>query len=180
MKLKVKQQTTLTNAEKAQEELEREGMVSIVTDPEDIDKDYLALPSNLSDLTPREVGKYLNALTMQMIWVRAMITRMDVLISELDFELDKIRARIFPLLDKKTSVTEKELSLLMDEVGVGLVEKIRYLQQKRAILDSNWKNLDDAKFNVSREISLRVGEQKDAGRVDNVNNMKKGEVKRGF
>lgn len=169
-----------TNAEIAQEELEREGMISIVNDPEDVDKEYLALPSNLSDLPPRDLGKYLNALTMQMIWIRTLMTRIDVLISEADFELDFIRAKLFPQLDKKMSVTEKELNLLNEENAVPYVKNIRFLQQKRAILDANWKSLDDAKFNVSREISLRVGEQKDAGRMDNVNGMKRGEIRRGI
>lgn len=169
-----------TSAEIAQDELEKEGMISIVTSPEEVDKDYISLPSNLSDLHPREVGKHLNALTMQMIWIRTMMVRIDVLIAEADFELDIFRAKLFPALDKKLSVTEKELNLLNDENALVYVKQIRYLQQKKAILDANWKNLDDAKFNVSREISLRVGEQKDQGRAENVQNMRRGEIKRGY
>lgn len=168
-----------TNAEKAQEELEKEGFINIAPDPDDVDKEYLKIPSNLSDLPQREIGKYLNAVTMQMIWVRTMITRIDVLIVELNFELDKVRAKIFPTLDKKMSVTEKELMLLNETTALPNVEKIRFLQQKRAILDSNWESLNDAKFNISREISLRVGEMRDNNRLDNVNNMKRGEIRRG-
>ena len=174
--------TSKTNAQIAQEELEKEGMVSIAVDPETLgeeDQKYLSLPSNLSDLTQRDVGKHLNAVTMQMIWVRTMITRIDVLVSELDFELDACRARLFATLDKKMSMAEKELNLLNDEKAFPYVKNIRFLQQKRAILDTNYDTLNDAKFNISREISLRVGEQKDAGRVESVNNMKRGEIRRG-
>ena len=63
--------------DRVQKELEDQG-VDFFRPSEDggslnIDKDYLTLPQNITDVTAKELGEYLNAFTQQKVYLRTLL-----------------------------------------------------------------------------------------------------------
>ena len=156
-----------TRSEKIVEELEGQSIRMFTNDS--VDSDYLQLPPHLDEVPSNELGRYLHTFTQQKIWVRTIASRVGAMLREKEEELIPIKERVFSSLDKKLSVTEKELKLFVDEDAKELVEEIKYLDEKCSMLDSYMDNLIDGIFSISREISRREGDFRDSQRVDNVN-----------
>jgi hypothetical protein len=141
---------------------------------ENIADEYLTLPVHLDEVTDVELGRYLHATLQQRMWVRTLLARVTLLIKAENNKLDKEKDRVFSMQDKKMSVTEKELKLYNDPVCSCILSKIEYLEGKRDILSAVMENLEDARFDISRNIALLGIDFDGARRADNVENIRRG------
>lgn len=156
--------------EELEEELWRDGIK--LFDNENINEAYLQLPSDLTEVESKELGKYFSNFTMQKVYVRSLIGRTRTLLRELTDKLDNIRSNVYTGLPAKMSVTEKELNLRSHEKygeeSKKLMHDISFLSEKHKMLDDYLESLIDIIFSVSREISRRSGDLGDFSRGENM------------
>ena len=133
-----------------------------------VDKEYLQLPRDLEDVPSNELGRYLNHLSQQRIWVRSMLSRAEVLLYELEEKLAREKSRIFSPLPVKMSITEKELKLYEDPITNKLLEEMRPFHAKKRTLKDYMQSLDDSIFVISREVTRRESDFNNTRRVDSV------------
>ena len=68
---------------KIEESLEKEGIVAFdVTTNLNVNRDYLVLPHNITDIPSRELGEYLNAFTQQKMYTRTVLSRFNLVKEE--------------------------------------------------------------------------------------------------
>ena len=156
---------------KIEEELTEDG-INLFSN-ENVEEEFLQLPSNITDVAHKDLGRYLNAFTQQKMWVRTNLGRTKTLIRELNEELDYIKSVTYRELPVKMSVAEKELSIREHEEGSKLLKRRAYLQEKANILEDYLDNLVDGIFNISREISRRESDLRDEGREHSVGNKRR-------
>lgn len=152
--------------DRVENELRYEGI--IMFDNSNVEDDYLQLPPFLDELQSNELGRYLHTFTQQKIWARTLIARVGALLREKEEQLEPHKERVFGAQDKKMSITEKELKLAIDEEAKPIITELKYIQEKYNMLSTYIANLEDAIFDLSREVSRRGGDFKDQNRVENV------------
>ncbi len=156
--------------DQVERDLKRDGIV--LFDNENILKDYLRLPADITEVPSKDLGRYFNTMTKQKMWVRTLLGRTGALLRELEEELDDIRGKVYSQLPAKMSVKEKELKLRSDERygerAIELLQKVAVMQEKRKILLDYLDNLVDAIFNISREISRRESDWNDETRENSI------------
>ena len=122
-----------------------------------IEKDYLTLPKDITEEPSRELGKYLNALTQQKMYMRTLIGWQEILVEQTKrIYYDKSHDLYSELSkEKKLSETAKE-RIINNTEGIKEVF-IQYKDEKRklGLLIYNLASIEDAIFTVSREISRR-------------------------
>ena len=133
---------------------------------EDVDSAYLVLPKDITDISSKELGKYLNAFTQQKIWIRTVIGRTTLLLREQELYLDEKRAKIYAELPVKMSVKEKELKVLLEAKEA--MKNTIYFEEKLNTLNDIVCSLEESIFVISREISRRGKDWEEANREDNV------------
>lgn len=166
MRVTRKKETEQTRWDKMESELEQEGVVPFENDA--IKQDYLKLPAFLDELPSHELGRYLNAFTMQRMYVRSNISKLGAMLQEIEIHLNAEKSRVFATLPVKMSVKEKELNLYSDEVAKVILEQYTYYQNKYKYYLDYMESLDDAKFSLSREISRRGMDFMDNSRGENL------------
>ena len=166
MRVTRKKETEQTKWDKMEVELEQEGVVPFENDS--IKQDYLKLPAFLDELPSHELGRYLNAFTMQRMYVRSNISKLGAMLQEIEVLLNAEKSRVFSTLPVKMSVKEKELNLYSDEVAKVILEQYTYYQNKYKYYLDYMESLDDAKFSLSREISRRGMDFMDNSRGENL------------
>ena len=68
---------------KIEESLEKEGIVAFdVTTNLNVNRDYLVLPHNITDIPSRELGEYLNDFTQQKMYTRTVLSRFNLVKEE--------------------------------------------------------------------------------------------------
>ena len=123
-----------------------------------IDADYLSIPSNISDLSPSELGEYLNAFTQQRIYARTLQTRLEI-------QEELAKRRYNEAFDEeyiKLTNGAKKYSEAAKEKLVNMHQDVRPLyyeycdwQKKRSYLENYIKSLEEGTFLFSREITRR-------------------------
>ena len=166
MRVTRKKETEQTKWDKMEVELEQEGVVPF--ENTSIKQDYLKLPAFLDELPSHELGRYLNAFTMQRMYVRSNISKLGAMLQEIEVLLNAEKSRVFSTLPVKMSVKEKELNLYSDEVAKVILEQYTYYQNKYKYYLDYMESLDDAKFSLSREISRRGMDFMDNSRGENL------------
>ncbi len=156
--------------DQVERDLKRDGIV--LFDNENILKDYLRLPADITEVPSKDLGRYFNTMTKQKMWVRTLLGRTGALLRELEEELDDIRDKVYSQLPAKMSIKEKELKLRSGERygerAIELLQKVAVMQEKRKILVEYLDNLVDAIFNISREISRRESDWNDETRENSI------------
>ena len=145
---------------------EQNGIVQF--DNSTVEQEYLRLPAILADVSSRELGCYLHTFTQQKMWVRTLKGRIDALIREAENDLDIIRAKVYAGLPTRMAVAEKELNLLEDSRARELLEAIKQHRTKADMLKNYLESLDDGLFNISREVSRRMGDFNQEGRAHTI------------
>lgn len=131
-------------------------------------KDYLVMPSDVTEIENSELGKYFTAFTNQKLYVRNLVCQSGMMVRELNYQLDTIRARVYSTLPAKMSVKEKELTLLNDPKAEELISHINFLQEKYNMLSMHLDNLVDAITCISREITRRENDMFAQNRENNI------------
>lgn len=160
-------------ADKLEEELVDEGVIFFAPNGYkptlDIDTDYLALPKNIVEIPPRELGQYLNAFTQQKMYMRTLIGWTECLLKEAKQEyLEKSSNLYSQLSTQKISETAKDRIVKTDSEIRPYYEKYSDLSNKLELLNLNINSIEDAIFLLSREVSRRTKDFSDENRINNI------------
>ena len=156
-----------------QEELENKG-VDFFTPSEDggslhIDKDFLSLPQNITEVTAKDLGEYLNAFTQQKMYLRTLLGYAELYAEESRREYMRVSdARYKEFLGSKLSETAKEREVNSDPNVLPHYEKYMDYINKIKLLKFNIQSIEEAIFMLSREVSRRTGDFENENRNYNV------------
>ena len=156
-----------------QKELEDQG-VDFFRPSEDggslnIDKDYLTLPQNITDVTAKELGEYLNAFTQQKVYLRTLLGYAELFCEEARRKYqDASELRYRELLGSKLSETAKEREVNSDPDVKPCYEEYMDYKNKVRLLNFNISSIEDIIFLISREVSRRTGDFNEESRNYNV------------
>ena len=160
-------------SDRIQQELEDQG-VDFFSPSEDggslhIDKDYLSLPQNITEVSARELGEYLNAFTQQKMYMRTLVGYAELFAEEARREYMAESDPVYRgLSETKMSETAKERFVNSDVVVKPYYEKYVDYKTKVRLLNFNIQSIEEAIFMLSREVSRRTGDYENERREDNV------------
>lgn len=136
-----------------------------------IDRDYLALPQNITDVPTKELGEYLNAFTQQKAYMRTLVGYAELFCEEARRKyVSASEVRYRELLGSKLSETAKEREVNSDPDVLPVYEEFMDYKNKVKLLNMNISSIEDIVFMLSREVSRRTGDFKDDMRNYNVDN----------
>lgn len=154
-------------SELVERELANEGIVMFSND--NVVEDYLQLPSDLTEVESRELGRYFNAFTQQKMYVRTVVGRLGAIIRERNSSLNVLRAEVYASLNAKVSQKEKELQFQSDSRVQEQLREIFHYEEKLTMASDYLDGLIDGITLISREISRREADWGDGKREDNLN-----------
>ena len=135
-----------------------------------INKDYLSLPSDITEVSTKDLGEYLNAFTQQKAYLRTLLGWSEMYAEDARkkyFEVSSPRYR--ELLNSKLSETAKEREVnSYDDVRPAFEAFNDYRNQVK-LINYNIASVEDIIFMLSREMTRRVGDFKEDTRNYNVN-----------
>ena len=124
-----------------------------------IDEGYLVLPREITEVTSKELGEYLNAFTQQKVYLRTVAGRILLYIEEYRRRYYEVSAdRYRRLSSDKMSETAKERIILSSPEVKPVYDEYMDFKNKGKILDNTIANIEDTIFMISREISRRTGD----------------------
>ena len=159
--------------DKMQDDLETQGVDFFKPSEEGgslhIDKDYLSLPQNITEVSTRELGEYLNAFTQQKVYMRTLVGYAELFCEEARREYQEVsESRYKELLGSKLSETAKEREVNSDPNVKPCYEKYLDYKNKVRLLNFNIASIEDIIFLISREVSRRTGDFNEESRNYNV------------
>lgn len=160
-------------SDKIQGELEDQG-VDFFKPSEDggslhIDKNFLSLPQNITEVSARDLGEYLNAFTQQKMYMRTLIGYAELLCEEARREYVEVsNIKYHALLNTKLSETAKEREVNSNPKVLPYYEKYMDYKTKIKLLNLNIQSIEEAIFMLSREVSRRTGDYENERRDYNV------------
>lgn len=151
-------------------DLENEGVTFFnVGKSLNIDKDYLSLPQNITEVSNRELGEYLNAFTQQKVYMRTLLGFAEMYVEESRRDYVTASSGYFSkLLNSKLSETAKEREVNSSESVAPYYEEYLDCKNKVRLLQYNIDSIEDIIFMLSREVSRRTGDFSEESRNYNV------------
>lgn len=131
-------------------------------------EEYLVLPSDLTEVTSKELGKFMHTFTKQKIWIRTVINRTEIVIKDLNRQLDIIKSKIYLDLPVKMAVKEKELHLLSNTKAEKILEELLHWESKLRVLNDVIISMEEGIFTISREITRRSKDFEEEERGENI------------
>ena len=153
-----------------QEELEIKGVTFFEPDSSlNIDKDYLVLPNNITDIPNKELGEYLNAFTQQKMYMRTLLGWAESMLEQSKREYHLAADPLYKELNKtKLSEKAKDLEVNSSDEVIESYNALNDIKMKIVLLNHTIDNLTDALFMISREVSRRSGDFDNERRNSNV------------
>lgn len=134
-----------------------------------IDKDYLTLPQNITEVSPRDLGEYLSAFTQQKMYMRTLVGYAELFAEEARREYMAVsETKYRELLGSKLSETAKEREVNSNPNVLPCYEKYMDYKNKIKLLNFNIQSIEEAIFMLSREVSRRTGDYENERRDYNV------------
>ncbi len=134
-----------------------------------IDADYLTMPKDITETPSQYLGQYLNAFTQQRMYLRTLIGWQAILMEEAKREYYNVSEVKYRELSKsKLSETAKERELNSDLVIKPVFLEYKDCKRKLELLELNLASIEDAIFQISREISRRGADFETENRNHNV------------
>lgn len=144
-------------ANKIEQELSEQGVTFFDESNLDIDMDYMKLPRELTEVSNKDLGEYLNAFTQQKLYLRTLLGRSEV---ESDIVAQEYFTAAHPLYRKysteKLSEKAKDRIVNADPHVKDYYTKFVDVKRRCSILSKSIENIEDAVFLISREISRRT------------------------
>ena len=146
-------------ANKMEESLSKSGVIFFDETNLNIDTDYMVLPREITEVTGRELGEYLNALTQQKLYLRTLLGRTEV---ESDIVSREYFEKAHPLYrrysSEKLSEKAKDRMVNADPSISEYYNKFVDVKRRCDLIQKAIENIEDAIFLVSREISRRTSD----------------------
>ena len=154
-----------------EDEFKEKGVVTFSPEKElNINPNYLELPSDITEVSSKDLGEYLNAFTQQKMYMRTLIGWAECLVEEARRDYVEASKHIYKELNKtKLSETAKEREVNSDDEVLPYFEVYMDCKKKLQLLNLNVASIEDAIFLISREVSRRVGDFNNESRNYNVN-----------
>lgn len=153
-----------------EDSLENQGVVFFEAGKNlNINDDFLMLPAQITEVTSRELGEFLNAFTQQKLYLRTLLGRVEIELENAKRNYVVSSEKIYKALSSgKLSETAKERLINSEqEVKPHYYEYVDWCK-KRDLLTYNIANIEDAIFLLSREVSRRTSDFDDENRNYNV------------
>lgn len=137
----------------------------------DVDSDYLSLPSDLTEVPSRDLGKYLNAFTQNKAYMRTLYHWQEALVEEAKrVYYDKYFTAYKLLTTESPKMSEKAKEIMCNNEDLVKEDFLEYRNQKLKLnmLASTIASYEEIIFLVSREISRRNQDFSENRRIDNL------------
>lgn len=152
-----------------EDELKAQGVLLMDTDNLNIDRDYLVLPKNLTDITTRDLGETLNAFTQQKIFQRTVMSRLELVIESAERRYYDVSALMYEEYSKsKLSEKAKERIINQDPEVKKAHEFLNDKVNQLNMVSKSIANIEDAIFLLSREVTRRNSDFENENRSINV------------
>ena len=157
--------------DRIEEEVESQGVTFFEPDVNlNINPDYLQLPSEITEVTSKELGEYLNAFTQQKMYYRTLLGRTGLMLEEAQREYNLQSHNDYEVCSQgKLSETAKERIINSRPKVLPYYQKLRDISQKYNLLEIAISNIEDAIFLISREVSRRGADFDNENRNYSVN-----------
>ena len=151
-------------------DLEKKGVVFFDANTNlNITAEYLELPPEITDVTSRELGEYLNAFTQQKVYLRTLLGRTELLVEEAQRKYFEASAELYRKYSlEKMSETAKERLLNVQPTVKPYYDEYRDSKKKQTLVEYSIANIEDIIFMLSREVSRRTGDFNEESRAHNV------------
>ena len=134
-----------------------------------IDKDHLSLPYEITEVSSKDLGEYLNAYTQQKMYMRTLIGWTECMIEDARREYNEVAVPYYRKVNAtKMSEKAKDIEVNNEEEVLPLYNALQDLRIKKSVLEHNLLSIEDAIFMISREVSRRTGDFNDENRNINV------------
>lgn len=154
---------------KIEDELKAQGVLLMDTDNLNIDREYLVLPKNLTDITTRDLGEMLNAFTQQKIFQRTVMGRLELVIESAERRYYNASALMYEEYSKsKMSEKAKERLINQDPEVKKAHEFLNDKVNQLNMVSKSIANIEDAIFLLSREVTRRNSDFENENRSVNV------------
>lgn len=131
------------------------------------------MPNFLDDLESKELGKYFHTFTMQRIYERGLMNRVGAVLRAFEETLKPIKAKVYKTLDKRMSVSEKDIYLYEDAEAKEILDEVYVYREKYLFIEQHLQSLEHAIFDISREITRRQGDFDSSNRDENISNKRR-------
>lgn len=157
-------------SQKIDEDLNQLGVHQFSPDKElHIDEEHLGLPSEITEVSSKDLGEYLNAYTQQKMYMRTLIGWTECMIEDARREYNEVAVPIYKEVNStKMSEKAKDTVVTNDPRVIPYYHKLCDLRTKKTVLELNLASIEDAIFMISREVSRRTGDFSDETRNHNV------------
>lgn len=157
--------------DRIENEVKKDGVV--IFEPSEgnlhIDRDYLNIPEDITDLSSRDLGNSLNAFTQQKIYLRTLLSRAENLLEATRRTYFDVSAPYYEeFTDKRLSETSKDRLINAKEEVKEYYEEWIDCKRKVALVETAIANIEDAIFLLSREVTRRGSDYDDENRDYNV------------
>ena len=134
-----------------------------------IDRDYLNIPEDITDLSSRDLGNSLNAFTQQKIYLRTLLSRAENLLEATRRTYFDVSAPYYEeFTNKRLSETSKDRLINAKEEVKEYYEEWIDCKRKVALVETAIANIEDAIFLLSREVTRRGSDYDEENRDYNV------------
>lgn len=157
--------------ERIEGELSEDGIELFSND--NVEPDYLQLPADITSEDSRELGRHFNAFTQQKMWARTLIGRVSNELRENDIETKRLQYEIYGSLPSKMSIKEKDVHVRDDDRARETMKRHDVLVEKHLVLSNYIASIEDAIFNLSREITRRGNDFNESKREGNIDNRRR-------
>ena len=156
--------------DKMEAELEKKGAVFFDADTNlNITAEYLELPPEITEVTSRDLGEYLNAFTQQKVYLRTLLGRTELLVEEARRKYFEASADLYRKYSiDKMSETAKERMINAHPTVQPLYYEFVDCRKKQSLVEYSIANIEDIIFMLSREVSRRTGDFNEENRAHNV------------
>lgn len=153
-----------------QEELEIKGVTFFTPDNSlNIDKNFLELPLNITEVSNKDLGEYLNAFTQQKMYLRTLLGWAESMLEEARREYHVVADPKYKELNKsKLAEKAKDIEVNSHEDVVEYYNAVQDVKMKINLLNHTIDNITDSLFMLSREVSRRSGDFENERRNMNV------------
>ena len=135
-----------------------------------INKNYLELPSEITQVSSTDLGEYLNAFTQQKAYLRTLLGYAEMYAEEARLQYMSCSEQQYRnFLGSKLSETAKEREVNTTPEVRPSYEKWCDYKNKVKLLNYNISSIEDIIFMISREVSRRTGDFNEENRNYNVN-----------
>lgn len=136
-----------------------------------INEEYLQLPREITEVTSRDLGEYLNAFTQQKVYLRTVLGRAELVEEEARRAYYSSTDSLYKKYStQRMSETAKDRVINADDSVKPLLEEYQNARSRVQMVKYAIDNVEDICFMLSREVTRRNADFECENRASNVHN----------